>query len=88
MWPNRKSVTIKTKNDNEHQEYQEPESETYEYGNRPVRGADGVFPRLLRRQSGHPAVLSVHGGDDARAQQGDEGADSRNPLRDEEGGQL
>ena len=36
-------------------------------------GLMGVFPRLLRWRAGHTAVLSVHGGDDARTGQGDEG---------------
>ena len=36
--------------------------------------------RIVRRRYGHPAILSLHGGNHARAEQGHKGADGGNPL--------
>lgn len=44
--------------------------------------------RIVWRWYGHPAILSVHGGNHARTQQGDKGVDGGNPLWAEKDGRI
>ena len=46
----------------------------------PIGGCNGFYLRLVRRRYGHTAVLSVHGGYHARAEQGGERGNGGNPC--------
>ena len=74
-----KNNNLKSKN-NEHTEQQEQENINLQgVGTLPVRRSV-IHIRIVRRRYGHPAILSLHGGNHARAEQGHKGADGGNPL--------